>query len=109
MLPSSPQLAPQNCPGGRSQIVAVGPPAAGTFLILLSGVQKAIHAPSGEKNGACAPSVPAIGAAVARSSSRRYTWVTPAWMPAKTTRRPSGEIDRAVREGRVSEFWLGVI
>src|SRR5688572_6565873 len=104
MVSSSAQLAPHPRPGGTSQIVDGGPPAAGIFLILLSA-QNPIHAPSGEKNGPMAPSVPGSSVASGRSSCRRYSCGTyicgrPSRAPLNTARRPSGEIAIAVRLGR---------
>src|SRR5262245_994459 len=101
MLPSSAQLALEVMALGRSQIVATAPPPSGTFLIL-SAVQNPIHAPSGEKNGETASSVPAIAVASARSSVRAYSCVTLLRMPVNTLVRPSGEIAIAVRDGRTS-------
>ena len=99
IVSSSPQLAPQPRPGGTSEIVAAGPPPAGTFFSVLRA-QKPTHAPSGEKNGASPPSVPGIDVASARSMSRDNSCGAPLSVPAKTTRRPSGEIAIAVCTGR---------
>src|SRR5262245_37501884 len=101
MLPSSAQLALEVMALGRSQMVATAPPPSGTFLIL-SVVQNPIHAPSGEKNGASASSVPAIATASPRSRERAKSWLTLFRVAANTTVRPSGEIAIAVREGRTS-------
>src|SRR3954464_10106030 len=101
--PSSAQLAPQNgAAPGTSQIVATAPPPVGAFLILLSAMNP-IQAPSGEKNGAVAPSVPGIGAASLRSSVRSYSCDrigAPAGDPTNTRRRPSGDRAIEMRAGR---------
>ncbi len=84
---------------------SVGHRRVGTRRISRS-VQKPIHAPSGEKKGFCAPSVPGMGAASRRSSGRRNNcqpswptcWPTPR-MPLKTSVRPSGDTAMAVRKG----------
>src|SRR5262249_1613202 len=99
IVPSVLQLAPRPRSGGTSQMAAGGPPAIGTFLIL-SSVQNPIQAPSGEKNGPLAPSVPAMGVASGRSSGRKYNCAAPFFTALKTTSRPSGEIATAVRLGR---------
>src|SRR3972149_3410421 len=62
IVPSSPQLAPHRRPGGGPKPTPAPPPAGGTFL-MASPAQNPSHAPSGEKNGPRAASVPAIGVA----------------------------------------------
>src|SRR5262249_435867 len=55
MLPSSPQLPPR--PAGASHRITGSPPSTASFLSL-PAAKKATHCPSGEKNGAYAPSLP---------------------------------------------------
>jgi hypothetical protein len=66
------QLAPRNDP---RRIAIEGPPASGTFLssaspVSVDPISYPSHAPSGEKNGRSAPSVPGIGSASNGSSGR---------------------------------------
>ena len=62
MLPSSPQLPPSPSPTPHRSITR--PVSRETFFSRLVE-KKATHCPSGEKNGACARSVPASSVAVA--------------------------------------------
>jgi hypothetical protein len=76
------------------------PPDAVTFFSVVP-VQNPIDSPSGEKNGASAPSVPGIGVASLRSRSREYSCGVLFPEPVNTTRRPSGEIAIEVWTGRI--------
>src|SRR5687768_16283489 len=69
IVPSPAHVAPHPTPD-TSAIVSGGPPAAGTFLIVVLPSQNPIQLPSGEKNGPPAPSVPDNGFAATASSAR---------------------------------------
>ena len=89
-------------------MIAAAPPPAGTFFSF-SSARKPIHAPSGEMNGAVAPSVPGSGAASSRSNERSYSCDVLARAPTNTMRRPSGESAIDVRAGRSPPKKLTVI
>ena len=77
--------------GDASPIRNGGPPPTDT-LKSPSPAKKPTHSPSGEKNGALAPSVPGIAAESKRSSGLRNNRVRPPPSSAEyTMRAPSGE------------------
>src|SRR5512138_958220 len=105
MFPSAPHAAPA-VTGGTWEIRIGAPPASGTFFNSVV-VKKPSHSPSGEKNGANPPSVPAIGSAADASSARRYNRTTPRLAARKTTVRPSGETAIAGRLAKLNSVSAG--
>src|SRR6516164_4847163 len=70
MVSSEPHVPPR-VTAGAAQMSCGAPPVTATFLSMPKE-EKAIHWPSGEKNGDCGFGVPLNGTASNRSVSRRY-------------------------------------
>src|SRR6185369_17282892 len=90
---------PEGNAPGTSQIVSTGPPAA-SILLSFPSAKKARERPSGDQNGAAAPSVPGSAAADSSASNRTQRETLPSEPRATNAiRRPSGE--------RANRFCIG--
>ena len=67
-----------------------GPPARSN-LLSFPGEKNPMDCPSGDQNGANAPSVPCSGLALSESMFRSHNLRTPPWLAVKTILLPSGE------------------